>query len=293
MRIAVAGSHGLIGSALVDALTRSGHDVVRLVRTPVTGADQVRWDPETFGVPPGALNGADAVIGLGGVGLGTRRWSGWVKQRLRDSRITPTSVLAEAVADAGVPVFVSASATGFYGDTGEDAATEDSPPGDGFLADLAVDWEAATLAAAGARIVALRTAPVLAPSGGLLGRLRPLYRLGAGGSIGDGRQFFSWISLHDEVAAIEFLLEQRHIAGPVNLASPQAVRYGDFSALLAQQVHRPDWFRVPAALAHAVGGELVDELILTSSRVEPKVLTDHGFVFAHPTLPQALEYARA
>lgn len=293
MRIAVAGSHGLIGSALADALGRSGHDVVRLVREPVTGEGQIRWDPETFGVPPGALHGIDAVVGLGGVNLGTRRWTGWFKQRLRDSRITPTAVLAEAVAEAGVPVFVSASATGYYGDTGEEAATEDSPPGDGFLAGLAVDWEAAALPAAGARLVHLRTAPVLSRSGGMLGRLRPLYKLGLGGPVGDGQQFFSWITLRDEVAAIEHVLTDHAISGPVNLAAPQPVRYGDFSDQFARRLQRRSLFRVPARVAHSVGGEMADELILVSSRVEPTVLTESGFLFAHPTLPAALEYVRA
>lgn len=293
MRIAVAGSHGLIGSALVDSLTRSGHQVIRLVRGPVAGDDQIRWDPESVGVPPGALAGVDAVVGLGGVDLAGRRWSGWVKQRLRDSRLTPTAVLAEAVQSQGVPVFINASATGYYGDTGEGAATESSPAGDGFLAHLAADWEAATAPASDARVVQLRIAPVLSRSGGILGRLRPIYRISAGGVVGDGTQFFSWISLPDAVGAIRHALTTDTISGPVNLAAPQVVRYGDFSTQLGRQVHRPSRLRVPARLAKAVGGELVDELILTSSRVEPTVLTSTGFVFAHPTLPAAMEYARA
>ncbi len=293
MRIAVAGSHGLIGSALVDSLSRSGHQVLRLVRGPAAGEGEVRWDPETVGVPPGTFDGVDAVVGLGGAGLADRRWSGWVKQRLRDSRITPTAVLAEAVQQAGVPVFVSASATGYYGDTGEEAADESSPAGSGFLADLTVDWEAATAAATAARVVSLRTAPVLSRTGGLLGRLRPVYRIGAGGVIGDGSQFFSWISLPDTVAAIRHVLFDAQVDGPVNLVAPQPVRYADFSAQLARQASRPSWLRVPARVAKAVGGELVEELILTSSRVEPAVLTSTGFVFAHPTLPAAMEYARA
>ncbi|MFT3661931.1 MAG: TIGR01777 family oxidoreductase [Gordonia sp. (in: high G+C Gram-positive bacteria)] len=293
MRIAVAGSHGLIGSALVESLGRAGHHVVRLVRRPATATDEVRWDPEGFGVPPGAFDGLDAVVALGGVGLGTRRWSGWFKQQLRDSRVGPTTVLAEAVAAAGVPVFLGASATGFYGDTGDHAVTEEDPGGTGFLADLTADWEAATAPAAGARVVHLRTAPVLSRRGGLLGTLRPLYRLGIGGPIGDGRQFFSWIALDDEVAAIGHVLESDSISGPVNLAAPQPVRYGDFSEQLARRLHRRSLLRVPARVAKAAGGELVEELVLTSSRVEPKVLQNRGFAFARPTLPEALEYTRA
>ncbi|GAA3963675.1 TIGR01777 family oxidoreductase [Gordonia caeni] len=292
MRIAVAGSHGLIGSALTSALERHGHQVVRLVREPVTGDGQVRWDPESFGVPPGSLTGVDAVVGLGGVNIGGRRWSGAYKQQLRDSRVTPTQVLAEAVHTAGVPVFVSASGTSYYGDTGEVAVTEDSPAGEGFLAGLAVDWEAATAAAEdGARVVRLRTAPVLSRQGGVLGRLRPIYRLGIGGPIGDGQQFFSWITLPDVVRAIRHVIDDTDITGPVNLSAPQQVRYGDFSDQLARRLHRRSLLKVPAAVARAAGGELVEELILASSRVEPKALTDNGFVFAHPTLPAALEYA--
>lgn len=293
MHIVVAGSSGLIGSALVDALGRGGHRVTRLVRDRVTGDGQIRWDPETFGVPPGTLTGVDAVISLGGKNLGNGRWSGSFKQQLRDSRITPTAVLAEAVRDAGVPALISASATGYYGDTGGAAVTESAGPGTGFLADLAVDWEAATVGADGARVALLRTAPVLARTGGMLGRIRPLYRLGLGGPIGDGQQFFSWISLPDTVHAITHILANDTISGPVNLAAPQQVRYGDFSEQLARRLRRPSLLRVPATLARLAAGELVDDLVLTSSRVEPAVLTDTGFLFAHPTLPAALEYSGA
>ncbi|MFZ2512303.1 MAG: TIGR01777 family oxidoreductase [Gordonia sp. (in: high G+C Gram-positive bacteria)] len=293
MHIVVAGSSGLIGSALVESLGRAGHRVTRLVRDRVTGADQVRWDPETFGVPPAALTDVGAVISMGGKNLGNGRWSGSFKQQLRDSRITPTAVLAEAVHDAGVPTFLSASATGFYGDTGDVAVTESAGPGSGFLASLAVDWEAATVGAGDARVAVLRTAPVLARNGGMLGRLRPLYRLGLGGPIGDGQQFFSWISLPDTVNALIHVLTNDTISGPVNLAAPQQVRYGDFSEQLARRLRRPSLLRVPAPLARFAAGELVDDLVLTSSRVEPAVLTDTGFVFAHPTLPAALEYSGA
>ena len=292
MRIVIAGSRGLIGSALVESLTRGGHEVTRLVRDRVSSENEIRWAPETFGVPPGALTDVDAVIGLGGKGLGNGRWSGSFKQQLRDSRITPTTVLADAVHEEGVPTFISASATGYYGDTGEDAVTESAGPGAGFLADLTADWEAATAGADGARIVHLRTAPVLARSGGLLGRLRPLYRLGLGGPIGDGQQFFSWISLPDTTKAITHILTNQQISGPVNLSAPQQVRYGDFSEQVARMLKRPSLLRVPASVARFAAGELIDDLVLTSSRVDPAVLTDTGFVFAHPTLPAALEYSR-
>ncbi|MDL9937348.1 TIGR01777 family oxidoreductase [Gordonia sp. ABSL1-1] len=294
MHVAVAGSQGLIGSALVTSLRSAGHTVSRLVRREALDDDEFSWDPETFGVPPESLSGVDAVIGLGGVGVGDRRWSGRFKQELRDSRITPTEVLAEAVRAAGVATFISASATGFYGDTGDHAATEQDPAGDGFLPDLVTDWEAAATANTGpkTRVVLLRTAPVLSPTGGLLAKLRPIFRLGLGGAIGDGRQFFSWITLVDEVRAITFLLES-DIAGPVNLSAPEPVRFGEFATALGHAVHRPTVLSVPGFVARTAGGEMAEEMILASQRVMPEVLTQHGFHFTHPDLEAALEYSCA
>lgn len=294
MRIAVAGSHGLIGSALVPALTQAGPDVHTLVRRAPTGPREIGWEPERSELPADALRGFDAVIALGGENIGAHRWSGQVKQRLRNSRIIPTTVLADAVAESGVGVFLNASASGFYGDTGETAADETSPHGSGFLADLVVDWEKATEPAqASARVVTLRTAPVLSRRGGILARLRPLYRFGLGARIGDGRQWFSWISLPDEIAAITHVLGDDSIVGPVNLTAPGPVRFADFSAELARAVHRPAVLRVPAALARKAGGEMVEEMVLTSSRVVPALLTDRGFTFTHPHLTSALEYCCA
>ncbi len=293
MRVAVAGSQGLIGSALVTSLRAAGHTVHRLVRREALDDDEFSWDPETFGVPPESLDGVDAVVSLGGVGVGNQRWTGRFKQELRDSRITPTEVLAEAVRDAGVPTFLSASATGFYGDTGSHAATESDHAGDGFLAGLVTDWEQAATANAGrdARVVLLRTAPVLSPKGGLLAKLRPIFRLGLGGPIGDGKQYFSWISLADEVRAIEFLLGSS-ISGPVNLSAPAPVPFGTFVDALGRSVHRPAFLPVPAFAARFVGGEMAEEMILFSQRVVPGVLTDNDFTFDHPDIDSALEYTR-
>ena len=231
-------------------------------------------------------------MSLGGVGVGNGRWTGRFKQELRDSRITPTEILAEAVRDLGIPTFVSASATGYYGDTGSRPATESDGPGEGFLADLVVDWERAATANAGdgTRLVLLRTAPVLSAQGGLLGKLRPLFKLGLGGPIGDGKQYFSWISLIDEVRAIEFLLAS-DVSGPVNLSAPGAVPFGEFASALGRAVHRPTVLQVPAFAARRVGGEMAEEMILFSQRVAPEVLTDHGFTFTHPGVDEALAYA--
>ncbi|MEE4023232.1 TIGR01777 family oxidoreductase [Gordonia sp. PKS22-38] len=294
MRIAVAGSQGLIGSAVVSALREAGHTVVRLVRREALSDDEFSWDPETFGVPEESLQEVDAVIGLGGVGVGNQRWTGRFKQELRDSRITPTEVLAEAVASAGVPVFLSASATGYYGNTGSHVAIESDPAGEGFLAGLVTDWEHAATenAGSGTRVVLLRTAPVLAKDGGLLSRLRPVFWFGLGGAIGSGEQYFSWISLPDEVRAILFLLDSP-ISGPVNLCSPGSLPFGEFADAMGRAMHRPTILKVPGFAAKAVGGEMAEEMILFSQRVAPDVLTEHGFSFHHPDIDTALGYVHA
>ncbi|SKZ41829.1 putative nucleoside-diphosphate sugar epimerase [Mycobacteroides abscessus subsp. abscessus] len=232
------------------------------------------------------------MVSLGGVGVGNQLWTGRFKQELRDTRITPTEVIAEAVRKAGVPTFLSASASGYYGDTGEHAAIESDGPGSGFLADLVVDWEDAAVRNAGenTRVVLLRTAPVLSGSGGLLAKLRPLFKLGLGGTIGSGRQYFSWITLVDEIRAIEFLLSST-ISGPVNLAAPDAVPFADFVSAFGRAVHRPTIARVPGFAAKFVGGEMAQEMILFSQRVAPGVLTDNDFTFTHPDIDSGLAHA--
>ncbi|MGZ8801205.1 MAG: TIGR01777 family oxidoreductase, partial [Mycobacterium sp.] len=201
--VAVAGSSGLIGTALVYALRATDRRVLRIVRRAPSNADEVYWNPDSGEFDPGALHGVDAVVNLCGVNVGQKRWSGAFKQSLRDSRIGPTEVLSSAVVDAGVPVLINASAVGYYGDTGSHAVDETAAPGHNFLARLAVDWEAATASAAraGVRVVLTRTGLVMAPSGGMLSRLRPLFSLGLGARLGNGRQYLPWISLEDQVRA--------------------------------------------------------------------------------------------
>ena len=204
--VAIAGSSGLIGSALVSALRADNHQVLRIVRRAPVNAGELQWDPEAGDIDVGALAGVDAVVNLCGVSVGDRRWSGAFKQSLRDSRITPTEVLSAAVAEAGVPVLVNASGVGYYGDTGNRIVDESASAGTDFLAQLAEDWEGATASAqaSGARVVLARTGIVLSRSGGALGRLRPLFSLGLGARIGNGRQYMSWISMEDEVRALLF-----------------------------------------------------------------------------------------
>ncbi|HEU4363533.1 MAG TPA: TIGR01777 family oxidoreductase [Mycobacterium sp.] len=291
--VAIAGSSGLIGSALVSALRGAGHRVLQVVRRSPSNDGEVAWDPEFREFDTSALSGVDAVVNLCGVNIGQRRWSGAFKQSLRDSRITPTEVLATAVADAGVPVLVNASAVGYYGNTGARTVDETSSAGAGFLARLAHDWEAATAPAeqAGTRVVLARSGLVLAPSGGLLSQLRLLFSLGLGSRFGNGRQYMSWISLDDEVRALQFAVSHPELSGPVNLTGPAPVTNAEFTAALGRAVHRPTPLVLPGFAARAVLGELAEEGLLAGQRAIPAVLEGAGFQFHHKTIGEALNYA--
>ncbi len=293
MRVVIAGSSGLIGTALVALLRQAGHDILRLVRRPARAPDERAWDPPSATMEAGTLEGVDAVVNLCGSAMGNRRWSGEVKQAIRDTRIVPTEVLAAAIAEHGVPVLVNASGVGYYGDTGDRQVDESASLGSGFLAQVCRDWESATAAAeqAGTRVVRARTGLVISPSGGLMGRLKPLFALGLGGRLGSGRQYMPWISLDDEVGAIRFALENE-IAGPMNLSGPEPVTNAEFTNTVGEMMHRPAPFVVPGfALRLILGAELVDEMILTGQRAVPAALRKHGYRFQHPTLRAALTAA--
>jgi hypothetical protein len=293
VRVVVAGSSGLIGTALVAHLRAAGHEVLRLVRRAPAAPDERGWDPPAGRVDAGTFDGADAVVNLNGVGVADRPWSGARRQALRDSRVVPTEVLARAVVEHGVPTLLSGSAVGYYGDKGGVTVDESAPPGSGFLADLARDWEAATQAArdGGGRVAMLRTGLVLAPSGGLLGPLKLLYRFAAGGRIGPGTQYMPWISLDDEVGAIRFLLENDGVEGPVNLTGPLPVTNAEFSAALARAVHRPAPFAVPAVVIRAVAGSQGEQMLLYGQRAVPAKLEAAGYRFRHTTVEEALAAA--
>lgn len=295
MRIAVSGASGLIGSALVPALRRDGHTVVRLVRRDSHGDDEVRWDPAAHRLDPTALSGVDAVVNLSGAGIGDRRWTSAYRRTLEGSRIDSTATLAEAVARAEPRpgALLSASAIGWYGDTGDRTVDEHSPSGEGFLAGLCRRWEEATRPAsqAGVRVVHLRTGLVLAAGGGTLGRLVPLFRLGLGGRLGSGRQYWSWISLADEIRAIVHLLGDEAVAGPVNLTGPEPVTNAEFTRVLARVLRRPAMVPVPAFALRLAVGEFADEGVLIGQRALPRVLQERGFTFTHPTVEAALRYA--
>lgn len=292
MRVLVAGSSGLIGTALVAHLRSAGHDVLRLVRRAPAAPDERGWDPPAGTYDDGTFNGVDAVVGLNGVGIADRPWSGARKQAIRDSRNVPTEVLATAVAKHGVPTFLSASAVGYYGHTGDTVVDESAPSGHGFVAEVVRDWEAATKPAVdgGARVVTLRTGLVLSPSGGLLGTLRGLFRFALGARLGDGRQYMSWISLDDEIGAMAFLLDA-DVRGPVNLTGPNPVTNAEFTKALAEAVGRPAPFVVPTFVIRRALGSMGEELALYGQRAVPRKLEEAGYPFCHVTVRDALAAA--
>jgi len=293
--IAIAGSSGLIGSALVNALRATDHRVLRIVRRAPSNADEVFWNPDTGEFDPSALDGVDAVVNLCGVNVGDKRWSGAFKQCLRDSRIGPTEVLSTAVVEAGVPALINASAVGYYGDTGSRTTDETAAAGRGFMAQLCEDWEAATSFAErdGTRVVLVRTGLVLAPSGGILSRIRPLFSLGLGARLGNGRQYMSWISLEDEVRALLFAITHDEVSGPVNLTGPAPVTNAEFTAALGRTVNRPTPLIVPGFALRIALGEFAEEGLLGGQRAIPAALERAGFVFHHNTIGEALAFATA
>ncbi|GAA4298011.1 TIGR01777 family oxidoreductase [Mycobacterium paraffinicum] len=293
--IAIAGSSGLIGSALTAALRAADHRVLRIVRRAPSNSDELHWNPESGEFDVDMISDVDAVVNLCGVNVGQRRWSGAFKQGLRDSRITPTEVLAHAVAEAGVGTLVNASAVGYYGNTKDRVVDENDRAGKGFLAQLCEDWEAATLPAqyGGARVVLARTGLVFAPSGGALGQLRPLFRTGLGARLGSGRQYMSWITLEDEVRALLFAISDTALSGPVNMTGPAPVTNAEFTTAFGRAVNRPTPLMMPGFAVRAALGEFADEGVLIGQRAIPSALERAGFQFHHNTIGEALGYATA
>ncbi|GAA4787810.1 TIGR01777 family oxidoreductase [Streptomyces ziwulingensis] len=293
-RIVVAGASGLIGSALTRSLTADGHEVVRLVRHAPQGPDEVRWDPERGRVDTAGLTGCDAVVNLAGAGVGDRRWSDSYKALIRTSRVGGTTALAEALASLDRPprVFVNGSAMGYYGETGDRAVDESAPAGEGFLPEVCVEWEAAAAPAreAGVRTVFTRTGLVVARGGGAWGRLFPLFKAGLGGRMGDGSQYWSFIALHDEVAAIRHLLDREDLSGPFNLTAPHPVTNREVTRAMGRVLRRPTLFSVPAPVLRTALGEMAGD-VLGSARVRPARLLDSGFRFAFPEIDGAIRAA--
>jgi len=291
--VAISGAGGLIGTALAESLRADGHRVLRLRRGAVTGGDDIGWDPESGRIDAPALEGLDAVVHLAGEGIGARRWTADQKARILGSRVKGTETVAAAVASrARKPrVFISASGINYYGDRGDEVLTEDGSAGDDFLARVCTQWEAATRPAAdaGVRAVQLRTGIVLASHGGALARMLLPFRLGLGGRIGSGRQWMSWITLADHVAAIRHVIDTPSLRGAVNSTAPNPVPNSEFVRTLARVLRRPALLPTPLLpLKLRYGGELVETLLLYSMRVVPARLEESGFRFAHPRLEDAL-----
>jgi len=296
VRVLVSGSTGLIGEALVSALIEADHEPIRLVRTRrPDDLPSVAWDPAAGTIHADALDGVDAVIHLAGEGIAERRWSDQQKARIIDSRIAGTTLLADRIAAAEHPpsVFISGSAIGFYGDRDDEVLTESSDDGDGFLADVVGAWEAATGAVTTppTRVVHIRTGIVLSGNGGALAPQLPFFKLGLGGRIGSGRQWWSWISIDDMVGALLWLLTNE-VSGPVNLTAPNPVTNAEFTKVLGRVLRRPTLLPIPKpALWARLGRELTEELLYASQRVEPTVLSDRGYEFRYPVLEDALRAA--
>ena len=294
MKILVAGSSGLIGTALCSRLEREGHEVVRLVRRP-PAQGELRWDPEAGELEQEALEGMEATVHLGGRNIAAGRWTATVKAQLRQSRVQTTQLLAARLAGLAAPprVLVCASAVGIYGHRRDEELDEESDTGEGFLAELGRAWEEASAVAseAGIRVVQARLGIVLSRRGGALAKMLLPFRLGVGGKIGSGRQYVSWISLEDAVAALIYAVENDALRGPVNLTAPQPVTNAELTRTLGRVLRRPTLLPLPAFAAKLVLGELAEEGLLASQRVRPKRLLEAGFEFAYPELEGALRHA--
>ncbi len=292
LRIVIGGASGFLGSGLVAELLKRGDAVVRLVRRPIQADDEVQWDPAAGHIEPGALAGADAVVNLGGVGIGDRRWNESHKEAILESRVQATSTLAAAIAEVDDPpgVFVSSSAIGYYGDRGDETLTEQSPPGpdDDYLVHVTKLWEQAAIpvSAAGVPLAFLRTGIVLG-DGGVLSRMLLPFKMGLGGRMGSGEQWWSWISLDDHVRATLWVID-RQLNGAFNLTAPNPVRNAEFAASLAKALGRPAILPIPQfALKAVLGAERAQALVFTSARVLPRALESSGFEFRHPRIDEA------
>ena len=293
MHIAISGSRGLVGSELVPFLTTGGHQVTHITRTQSDPNDVV-WNPQQGQLDPADLEGIDAAVHLAGENIAGRRWNTQQKQRILDSRVNGTRLLCEKLAALQTPpqVLISASAIGLYGDRGSEIMSETSESGEGFLPDVAEQWEAATQPAkdAGIRVVHLRFGVILSPRGGALAKMLTPFRLGGGGVVGNGKQYWSWISLDDAVSAILHALMTDSLKGPVNVVAPEPVTNLEFTKTLGRVLVRPTIIPMPGFLARLVLGEMANDLLLSSLRVAPQRLLETGFTFQHAELETALRH---
>lgn len=296
MKIVIGGASGLIGSKLKQTLEKAGHTVVPLVRDrEKLTSDAIFWDPDAQMIDLVKLEGVDAVVNLAGEGIATGRWTETKKKKILKSRVDATKTLADAISKLrnSPKIFINGSAIGFYGDRGDVVCNEESSPGEGFLSDVCVKWEAAAEPAvkAGIRTVFLRTGIVLAKEGGALGKMLTPFKLGLGGVIGSGEQYMSWIAIDDLVGIILYILKNNDIKGPVNGVAPYPVKNREFTKVLGNVLNRPTFFPVPAFILRGLlGKEMADEFLLASTRVEPKLIQSKGFQFQYPVLEEALKH---
>jgi uncharacterized protein (TIGR01777 family) len=292
MKILIGGSHGLVGTALIKSLETEGHEIFRLVRHAPASRTEVEWSPDRYSIALARIEGFDAVVNLAGESIAEGRWTDDKKRRIRESRVKGTKLLGDALANLAIPpkTFVCASAIGYYGNRGDELLTETSAAGDGFLAKVCAEWEAATALATakGIRVVNARFGVILDTNGGALKKMLPPFRMGVGGKIGSGKQWMSWIALDDVVAGIQFALANDSIKGPVNFVAPNPVTNAEFTKTLGKALSRPTIFPIPAFAIKLLFGEMGEALLLGGQRVAPKRLAAGGYVFSYPQLEQAL-----
>jgi len=298
MKILITGSSGLVGTSLVSSLSGKGHDLIRLTRTPSTASGTIiLWDPHASEVVrDDRLEDLDVAVHLAGENIGSGRWTPLKKASIRNSRVQGTGLLSRTLSHLNRPpkVFISASATGFYGNRGDELLTEESPIGEGFLPGVCRDWEEATeLARDRMRVVMLRTGFILSPRDGGLARMLPMFKAGLGGVVGNGRQWMSWIDLEDVVGVIHLAMRDNSLTGPLNVVSPEPVRNREFTKILGKVLGRPTFLPLPAFLAEAALGEMAEELLLASARVKPEKLARAGYSFKYPLLEASLRHCLA
>ena len=294
MKILISGSHGLVGTALIKALEPEGHEIYRLVRHYPDSSSEIEWSPERYSIALSLIEGFDAVVHLAGESIAEGRWTDEKKKQIRESRTRGTKLLADALGNLTDPprVLLSASAIGYYGDRDEEVLTESSAPGSDFLSEVCVEWEKATshATAMGVRVMNARFGIILDKEGGALKKMLPPFRMGIGGRIGSGKQWMSWIALDDVVGALKLALTNESLSGPVNFVAPNPVRNAEFTKTLGHVLSRPTIFPIPEFGVRLAFGEMADALLLSSQRVEPKVLKQAGYQFQYPELRSALTH---
>jgi uncharacterized protein (TIGR01777 family) len=294
MKLLISGSHGLVGTALIKSLEADGHEIFRLVRHAPSSDSEIEWSPDRYSIALARLKGFDSVVHLAGESIASGRWDEEKKRKIRESRVKGTKLLSDALANLTRPpkTLISASAIGYYGNRGDELLTESSPPGDDFLAGVCVEWENATELAAekGIRVVNTRFGIILDSKGGALAKMLTPFRMGLGGKIGSGKQWMSWIALDDVVGAIEHVLASETVKGPVNFVAPNPVRNAEFTKTLGKVLSRPTIFPIPAFGVRLMFGEMADALLLSSQRVEPKMLNEAGYQFRYSVLEAALRH---